>query len=117
MTKHFLLGMSAILSMVMAVPVSAQVVWDEPHAHVLQLANAETAPHQQQDASIVSTVDAAPSIRPWKAGSETATMPWSAPMGHHQPTAVDVPGSAPRLSLDQEDADVDRIVRGVCRGC
>lgn len=121
MTKRFLLGMSAILSTVMAVPVSAQVVMAEPHAYVLHLANAETeigsAPHQQRDVSIVNTVDAKPSIRPWKAGNETATMPWSAPMGHHQPTAVDVVGSGSRLSFDQEDANVDRIVRGICRGC
>jgi hypothetical protein len=52
----------------------------------------------------------------WKAGSETTTRPWSAPIGHRQPRAIDVPASTPQI-LDQEDAEVDRKISGVCRGC
>ncbi|WP_426534237.1 hypothetical protein [Bradyrhizobium sp. McL0615] len=48
--------------------------------------------------------------------NETATRPWSAPVGHRQPRAVDVPVSA-NVHIDPEDAIVDRKIRGVCRGC
>ncbi len=40
----------------------------------------------------------APSFRPSMPGHETATRPWSAPVGHRQPRAADVPTSA-SLSL------------------
>ena len=42
-----------------------------------------------------------------------------APVGHRQPHASDVPlASSGSLDfLDQEDADVDRKISGVCRGC
>jgi hypothetical protein len=56
---------------------------------------------------------------PWKAGHETASMPWSAPVGHHQPRAVDIPTSisASRQIPDEEDAKIDRKIRGICQGC
>jgi hypothetical protein len=53
------------------------------------------------------------------ASNETTTRPWSAPVGHRQPRAIDVPGptSASPHIIDQEDANVDRKINGVCRGC
>ena len=126
MTKRFLLRMSVILSTATAAPVFVQAVAQEADAYALYLPNASTgigsAPFHRRDVSIVSpgtadTMPSAPSVRPWKAGNETATRPWSAPVGHHQPTAVDVLESDSRLRLDQEDANVDRIVRSICRGC
>lgn len=48
--------------------------------------------------------------------NETTTRPWSAPVGHRQPRATDVPASA-TVPIDPEDAIVDRKIRGVCRGC
>jgi len=53
------------------------------------------------------------------AGKETTTRPWSAPVGHRQPRAADVrtPTSVSQDVLDQEDANVDRKISGVCRGC
>jgi hypothetical protein len=53
------------------------------------------------------------------ASNETATRPWSAPVGHRQPRAADLPASlsAAQQSLDPEDAEVDRKIKGVCRGC
>jgi hypothetical protein len=61
----------------------------------------------------------APSARPLPPGCETATRPWSAPVGHRQPQAVDVPSpsSPSEQTVDQEDANVDRIIKGICRGC
>jgi hypothetical protein len=109
MTKCLLVSMSAILSAAIATPLFAQAVVQEPDAYALYLPNAGkgigSAPPQRHD------------VRPWKAGSETVTRPWSAPAGHHQPTAADVHEPDSQLTLDQEEANVDRIVRGVCRGC
>ena len=53
------------------------------------------------------------------ASNEMATRPWSAPVGHHQPRASDVPSSTsvPQQMIDPEDAYVDRKISGVCRGC
>jgi hypothetical protein len=69
-----------------------------------------------------ATADALASVssgRPWTPGSETATRPWSAPAGHHQPRAIDVLTSDSSLEqiFEDEDARVDRIVRNICRGC
>ncbi|QPF88244.1 hypothetical protein IC762_24630 [Bradyrhizobium genosp. L] len=61
------------------------------------------------------TIVAAPAF----ASNETATRPWSAPVGHRQPRAADIPASmsTPQQIIDQEDAMVDRKIRGICRGC
>ena len=128
MSKCSLLSVAVILSTAIAAPVFAQTVKQEPSAYALYLPNGAlgvgSAPSQRQDVPTVShgTADAmasAPSVRPWAAGNETATRPWSAPVGPHQPGAADVPTStsASEQILDQEDANVDRIVRSVCRGC
>jgi hypothetical protein len=126
MIKSFLLSMFVILSTAIAAPVFAQAVAQEPDAYALYLPKVVTgtgsALPQQRDVSIINpgkteTLPSALSPRPWKAGNEMATKPWSAPVGHHQPTAVDVLESDSQLSLDQEDAKVDRLVRGICRGC
>jgi hypothetical protein len=53
------------------------------------------------------------------ASNETATKPWSAPVGHRQPRAADLPASlsTAQQNLDPEDVEVDRKIKGVCRGC
>jgi hypothetical protein len=53
------------------------------------------------------------------ASNETANRPWLAPVGHRQPRSADVPASTstPQQIIDQEDAIVDRKIRGICRGC
>jgi len=38
-------------------------------------------------------------------------------VGHRQPRAADIPAPASQQSLDDEDANVDRKISGVCRGC
>jgi hypothetical protein len=52
-------------------------------------------------------------------GPATATKPWPAPVGHRQPRATDIPASAApsQQMTDPEDANIDRIIRGICRGC
>jgi hypothetical protein len=128
MTKRLLLSMSVILSTAITAPVFAQAIVQEPDAYALYLPRVgpelEPAPSQRRGAPIVShdtddVTASAPSARPWRAGNETAIRPWSAPVGHHQPRVVDVLESTSDSQpiLDQEDANVDRIVRSVCRGC
>jgi len=59
----------------------------------------------------------APSVR-LPRGCETSTKPWSAPVGHRQPQAADVPAAASfEQALDEENAKVDRVIKGICRGC
>ena len=59
------------------------------------------------------------SFHPSAAGKETTTRPWTAPVGHRQPRAIDVPSSASgsQYLFEQEDLNVDRKISGICRGC
>ena len=68
---------------------------------------------------LVDDKPAAGPDRSWARGKETATRPWSAPVGHHQPRAADVPvpPAALQQMIEDEDARIDRIVRSICRGC
>ena len=70
---------------------------------------------------LASTIGAASaqSFHPSVAGKETTTRPWTAPVGHRQPHAADIPATTmgPLDFLDQEDANVDRKISGICRGC
>ena len=54
------------------------------------------------------------------AGSQLLSKPWPAPTGHRQPRAADLiklMSPATQDSLDQENANVDRKIQGICRGC
>ena len=61
----------------------------------------------------------APPSRSVAPGSETMTRPWSAPTGHRQPAIADVPAatSLSQQNADPEDANMERAIKGVCRGC
>ena len=128
MTKCTILGALAILSTAITTPGLAQAVIREHGAYALYHPNGHlgiaSAPPRRREEVVVGrgTADAmalAPSFRPSMAGKETTTRPWSAPIGHRQPRAADVPTSTSvsQYVLDQEDANVDRKIRGVCRGC
>lgn len=54
---------------------------------------------------------------PWHAGHETEMQPWSAPRGHHQPVAGDVPALTPDEAMDEENSRIDHKISGICRGC
>jgi hypothetical protein len=64
-------------------------------------------------AAILSAAIASPVL----AAGETTTRPWSAPVGHRQPRTADIPAGASLQTLDQEDVNVDRKIKNVCRGC
>ena len=43
-----------------------------------------------------------------------------APVGHRQPRAGDVPsetGSNDPAKIDAQDRDLDRMIKGICKGC
>jgi hypothetical protein len=46
---------------------------------------------------------------------------WPAPVGHRQPRAQDVPQeknlSNPNTPANREDAELDRKLKSICRGC
>lgn len=103
MIKFAFLGVATILSTAIVAPALAQAVIPEAGVYAL---------HDPDG-------DLGIGPRAFQRGSETTTRPWSAPVGHRQPRAADVPASASVSphSLDQEDADIDRKIRSVCRGC
>src|ERR1700674_4076559 len=117
MTRFTFLGGAAFLSTAIATPVLAQAVIQEPGAYAFHYPNGDlgigSKPSQRRAPVVVGSGTAgarasAPSVHSWTAGSETAPRPWSAPVGHRQPRAADVPAS-PSVSqqiLDQEDANV-----------
>jgi hypothetical protein len=123
------LGLATTLSMALATPVLAQAVIQEPGAYAFYRPNGDlgtgSTPSQRPVKAVVgrgTSDDAlalAPSFRPSAAGKETTTRPWSAPVGHRQPRSADAPAStsASQYVVDQEDANVDRKISGVCRGC
>lgn len=46
-----------------------------------------------------------------------ANGPASAPVGHRQPRAGDVPSEKNVGALNAEDAALDRKIKSICRGC
>jgi hypothetical protein len=111
---------AAILSASIATPVLAQAAVQMPDAYVAYY-RSDSDP-EVRSAAGRGTFDATasvPPVRSWTVASETTTKPWPAPVGHRQPRAADLSASGPATpqTLDQEDADIDRKIRGVCRGC
>jgi hypothetical protein len=128
MTKLALLRRAAFLAAAMAPSALAQPVIQEPGAYAFHYPNGDlgiaSTPSERREPGVFGDGIAgarafAPPVRSSRAGNETATRPWSAPVGHRQPRAADVPASSPasRPILDQEDANIDRKIRNVCRGC
>jgi len=108
MTRLALLGMTTILGLAFAAPASLQAtVRQQPVCQLsVEALNGAGPP--------------APTASALPPGCETSTLPWSAPVGHRQPQAIDVSSSRPS-SIDQvvveENARIDEVIKGVCRGC
>jgi len=107
MNKFKLHAVAAILSAAIVTPVLAQAVNQKP-------ATQEPGSGRGKASAMAS----APLLAS-KRGSETSTRPWLAPVGHRQPRVDEIPESAPLTQevLDQEDANVDRKINNICRGC
>ncbi len=128
MTKFALFSVVTILSTAVITPAFAQAVTQKPGSYAFYDPIGDSRigpkPSQRREAIAVgrSTVNAmvlAPSFRPSTPGKETTTRPWSAPVGHRQPRTSEVPTStsvSPYV-LDLEDANIDRKISGICRGC
>jgi hypothetical protein len=108
MIKLKVVAASAILSAVIANPAFAQAIIQESGAHAKNYATADLA-------------IGAPLSSPMAINKANKSTVWPAPVGHHQPRVTDIPSSVSTrntlLSLDQEDASVDRKIGGICRGC
>jgi len=126
MTRFTFLGVASFLSAAIATPVLAQAVIQEPGAYAFHYPNGDlgiASPLSQRREAVVvggGVAGARASAPPFhSSGAGDATRPWSAPVGHRQPRAADVPTSisASQQTLDPEDANVDRKIRNVCRGC
>jgi hypothetical protein len=118
MAKFTLLGVATVLSIALVTPILAQPVVQERGSYAFYHPSGDMEPAPFGHGTTNAT-PLAPSFRPSVVGEETTTRPWSAPVGHRQPRTAEVPTStsvSPYV-LDQEDANVDRKIRGVCRGC
>jgi hypothetical protein len=102
MANLALLGIAAVLSIMFASSTPARAV----------IHNSGAGPR----ASTASGDAPAPSVAIPR-GCETSTRPWSAPVGHRQPQADIPPSISFDQSLDQENAKIDHVISGVCRGC
>ena len=106
MTKFAFAAIAALLALSFAAPTSAQATGHAPECPMTAASNPGTLP--------------APTAAAIPAGCETTTRPWSAPVGHRQPQAIDVTASV-TSSIDQEvkeeNARIDQLIKGVCRGC
>src|SRR5258707_12598493 len=118
MTRFTFLGMASFLSAAIATPVVAQAVIQEPGAYAFHYPNGDlviaSALSQRREAVVVGGGVAgdrasAPPFRSSGAGRETATRPWSPPVGHRHPRAADVPAttSASQQILVQDDVSVN----------
>jgi len=125
MTRSTLLGVVAILSTAIGTPsIARPELGAYASSHRDGNSGIASTPAQRREIPVVGqgTADVtatAPSI-PSSRRLETSTRPWLAPVGHRQPRAADVPASTSQRGLeelDKEDANVDRKINSVCRGC
>src|SRR5258706_6404980 len=128
MTKCTILDVVVILSTAITTPGLAQAVTQQPNTSAATRRNGDlgiaSTPLRRREEVVLGrgTADAmalAPSFHLSIVGKETTTRPGTSPVGHRQPRAADVPASTSvsQQSLDQEDANIDRLIGNVCRGC
>jgi len=112
MIRFPLVATVAVMTLSFAMPVSAQAtVRDLPICRMpIEALDSGTPP--------------APTASAVPMGCETTTRPWSAPVGHRQPQAIDVEAADVTSSISsidqalvQENARIDRVIQGICRGC
>jgi hypothetical protein len=59
------------------------------------------------------------SVKRAQQGDQPRALP-EAPIGHRQPRAGDVPsetGNNDPSRIDAQDRDLDRMIKGICKGC
>jgi hypothetical protein len=112
MIRFTLAAITIVLTASFAMPVSAQATVHGPSICRMPIE------------ALDKGVPPAPTAGALPAGCETTTRPWSAPVGHRQPQAADVQASDVTSSISsidealvQENARINRLIQGVCRGC
>jgi len=105
MNKFALLGAAAVLSTMSTSALHAQAVTRELGA----CPSPSVAPSETR--APAPTADWLPP------GCAKSTLPWSAPVGHRQPQLTDVTQAKSLSDLDEENAKLNRVVKGICRGC
>jgi hypothetical protein len=108
MIRFTLHGITIVVSLMFTAPVSAQAAVHEPSVCRLPVE------------ALNDGEPPAPSAGALPPGCETSTLPWSAPVGHRQPQVADVTSSTTSLidqAVMEENARVDRLIKGICRGC
>jgi hypothetical protein len=106
MRRFTLLCAAAVLSTIIITPVLAETV--------AQKRGVQEAGGNRGASDAMASLPPPPS----KIGNETSTRPWSAPVGHRQPRVEEVPATPlTQEALDDEDANVDRKINNICRGC
>jgi hypothetical protein len=106
MSKFALLGAAAVLSTMSISALHAQGVTRE-----LGVACPSPSAASSETRALAPTADWLPP------GCERSTSPWSAPVGHRQPQLIDVTEAKSLSDLDKENANMNRVVRSICRGC
>jgi hypothetical protein len=71
--------------------------------------------------AIAQTAGSPNPAAPAPANSGQPLLPGDAPVGHRQPRADQVPSAKnpvdPNDPVDRENAALDRMINGICRGC
>jgi hypothetical protein len=72
-------------------------------------------------AAVVRAADSPNRAAPPATNSGQQILPLPAPVGHRQPRADQVPAEEkltdPNDPINQQNAALDRIINGICRGC
>jgi hypothetical protein len=112
MIRSALPAITAVLMLSSAIPASAQAIVHGPTVCRMPIEALDNA------------TPPSPTANATLARCETATRPWSAPVGHRQPQAVDAQAADVTSSISsidralmQENARIDRLIQGICRGC
>lgn len=112
MIRFSVSAIATVTTLSFAAPVSTQAT--------VQLASGCRLPFEVLESDTLP----APTANAIPPGCETVTRPWSAPVGHRQPQAADVQtkdmtssASSIDQALVQENARINRLMQGVCRGC
>ncbi|MDB5606184.1 MAG: hypothetical protein JWP25_3084 [Bradyrhizobium sp.] len=69
--------------------------------------------------AIAQTAGSRNSAAPQSMNSGQQLLPGDAPVGHRQPRADQVPSEKNPMddSINRENAQLDRMTKGICRGC
>jgi hypothetical protein len=92
--------------------------WILAAAALAMLGQASVIPGAKAQNLTPGATPSAPAVRGTQQPS-TAAVP-AAPIGHRQPTRGDTPSETGRdnpANIDAQDRQLDRMIKGICKGC